>query len=148
VASLRSGLDLEQPERQPQVPSSVKKTGYAAGHLGTQGKRRWRNADGKFECRECRKEHGGKRDFYSTEGLRKHERKYHNRPGEGRKKLSNADKVGDEPLKALEVKLRKIQKNQRKTDNELRKVQKKQRKMGKELRKAVMPLSEVKKSTL
>jgi septation ring formation regulator EzrA len=56
--------------------------------------------------------------------------------------------VGDEPLKALEVKLRKIQKNQRKTDNELRKVQKKQRKTGKELRKAVMPLSEVKKSTL
>jgi hypothetical protein len=136
VASLRSGLDLEQPERRPQIPSSIKKTRYAAGHLGTQGKRRWKNADGKYECRECRKEHGEKRDFVSTEGLRKHERKYHDRPGEGQEQLSNADKVGDEPLKALEVQIWKVQKQH----------QKQHQKMVKELGKAVKLLSEVKKS--
>jgi hypothetical protein len=106
---------------------------YAAGHLGTQGKRRWKNAEGRYECRECRKEHGGKRDFVSTEGLRKHERKYHNRPGENQEKLSNADKVGDDLYKVLEV--------------EIRKVRKQNRKMVKEVRNAVKLLSEVKKST-
>jgi hypothetical protein len=132
VASSRSDLDLDQPERRPQIPSSIKKTGYAAGHLGTQGKRRWKNAEGKYECRECRKEHGEKRDYVSTEGLRKHERKCHNRPEEGQEKLSSTDKEGDELFKPLEVKIRKVQKQNRK--------------MAKELGKAVKLLREVKKS--
>jgi hypothetical protein len=65
--------------------------------LGTQGKRKPKNIEDRYECWVCREYHGEKHDYASTEDLSKHERNVHEKP-RGRREAEENQK----PAKELE----------------------------------------------
>lgn len=82
------------------------------GYYGTQGRKIPRNENGKVECQVCWEEYGWKREFVSTEGLRKHKENKHGKlsrggrkPGKAGNKQSNADNEGRRTLKNPNVRV-------------------------------------------
>ena len=70
---------------------------YPAGFWATQGSRKIKNAEGEFQCRPCILLHGEKRVFKSTNSLRNHERRFHEKP---RKIGTKVRKVSNHPRKS------------------------------------------------